>query len=1190
MKYRSNSQLWDDNEDDIKELEKHARAYRIPFARTEQHQENAIMGALSQFGKGWGEGFSANIYQAGDEPENTVESIARNLGHLGGFVGYIPGGKFSKTLKALNTLSSGRSVPLLASKHINKAAGKMLKPVVKQHPRLDKLFSENTITGDMFQGAMHLGVASTVADWRGVVDEGGERALEAFGFGAAYGGFFRGLGNVKGFGEVLNVKQIGANGRPILKTLKPGQKMDLALRTIAGGFAQNLPAPNDADVADKIYNYMLGAFFGFGESPLQTRISKRAVAESFKEGQNLNGVPDPELNPNWDKWTKTQQDAVKKDFDIVFGDTAENKALTYHIMKKSMDNGEITMEDIIEAGQKFREGKEISPEGEVFADLTKKEIKETQEFVKDNPNLEDYQDLDMHANEVSTLPGKVAGENGYVEKFIRPLVEKDGDWTVPKRVNESLKIQRKWDSLHKPVEGVSTPKKGALSEMYKFLYKEYGKGVTEGEMDWWRNWAEQTRKKRPVLQPYTLDGEFTFIDRGVNGIGNKKELAYEPPFIEKIWGSVNQIAGKGEFRGEKEFYSIFNHIVRKGKEYKINDIQSLTDDIVAEITKRLPTADQKDVRREAKEKAVNYHKRQRTTVMEKMDEMGYYYAGGKGDKNAMYFVQRHPFLESGAGLKAQLEMVKDAFKKAGIKDAKDIDKYIDFNKKEFLARNYGMKKTGRAEDYWVESYVSNALYEVHNNLGYKITREQMADGLRKVLGSGYVNTAKAYNKRAQIWFNTGLSTNADYAQHFIKQYGNDPKYKKVKVVELKDGAFRLGIFNDTVKDSMKVDRENLKRPESFDGGIPALPEFIYALNKAVGIPTEGNVNKSFIVSPNPRLGAVLGKYMFFEASPSLQKMMRKKGIHALAPKSAIKQMGDRKFGEIIEPGGQATARPLYNKEFQNAIVALMRDYGLKWQESTQAQGFSWETRIGELFIPKDKRGMGLGKKFYDLWERHKRTQGEDHIIIDAIDDVAGSGTNFSNIGFWKKQGFSYDARPERIDPKTGQSGVTEKTFPANYTGFNKELAGQTIRRVPMIKVLKPMSTRVSPDFDFNGPVYDIPVNHVRTVLSEITDAHMIEPAYFPKQMWSTITHFGATPTDPAVTRAMAEHLITRSVEGTEAVNKAWTEHINSPNRVSEKHILDNLQNASLENITKTLLDTNNEGLAAKLYNKILKMK
>ena len=140
MQYRMRPALWDDKEDDIKEIERHAHAHRIPFARTEDHQDNAIVTAIKQFGMGWGEGFTTVVPEKlgfGAEPETQWDAIARSLGHLAGFVGYIPGGKAFNTIRALNMVTRGKSVPMRVAKKAEDALKKRIKPAMESaNPQL----------------------------------------------------------------------------------------------------------------------------------------------------------------------------------------------------------------------------------------------------------------------------------------------------------------------------------------------------------------------------------------------------------------------------------------------------------------------------------------------------------------------------------------------------------------------------------------------------------------------------------------------------------------------------------------------------------------------------------------------------------------------------------------------------------------------------------------------------------------------------------------------------------------------------------------------------------------------------------------------------------------------------------------------------------------------------------------------
>ena len=190
-KYRLQPSLWDGKEKEIENLQKHAEYHRIPFARSKQHQDNFLVGAVKNFARGWGEGYSANILEFDTKPKDEAESIARQLGSLSGFVGYLPGGKLFKTIRAINAMTRGRSLPLRAATGAQKLVSKVGKPIVKESPTLRKIFTEESKVGDALAGAFHLGVASGVSDWRGIVDEGMPRLQEALITGGLFGGGFR---------------------------------------------------------------------------------------------------------------------------------------------------------------------------------------------------------------------------------------------------------------------------------------------------------------------------------------------------------------------------------------------------------------------------------------------------------------------------------------------------------------------------------------------------------------------------------------------------------------------------------------------------------------------------------------------------------------------------------------------------------------------------------------------------------------------------------------------------------------------------------------------------------------------------------------------------------------------------------------------------------------------------------------
>ncbi len=1179
IKYRMQPSLWDGNEEQIEDLQKHAEYHRIPFARSKKHQENYITGALKQFGTGWGEGFSANILQGDDEPDNTVEGIARQLGNLAGFIGYIPGARFIKPLQAIAKFTRNRSIPMRVATRAQKGMSKLYPSVAREMPSIGKIFSDENKLGDVLSGAFHLGIASGVSDWRGIVDEGMPRALESVGMGAVWGGGFRALGNTKAFGKRLENSQVDpSSGLPILKKLEPGQLADLGIRAaissvIAGKLAEYQGAPTE----QQVYEYVMGAAFSFNDTPLQLRLSRKAIHETVKNkygyDEGFGRVPDPEAHPDWDKWTPEAQKQIQRDFDAWFGTDPEVKAATLMLQTKAMKNGKLTHKDIEETMdemvRKNLDTAELNPEGELIDQVTKADLKKVREVIKNNPNNEDYQDLDMHINKLSNLPGKIAGGRGYVDKYILP---RTGKTSTADRLVESLKISKKWDELHTITQGVARPKEGAVDEIIKFIKKEYKtETVDQKEIDWWRNWAEQTRKKRLVLQTYVIDGETAYIDKGVSPTGEKKELAFEPPRIQQTFENLNARMGNKP----ENFYTISSFFVRNGKEYEFSkvDEKRLQRDLKAAAPPGTKPADAKAIIRQYKSKLVK-----------DLNDIGYYYVGGRGDKAAMYFVKKNPMVDP-ANRYSDLSMIRKAYanvyKKSNGKlgmSKEQFDLHIDNMSRDYKNRYRGMD----GKQYYMDSLINNVYYDLHNNFRSSVKKEDIPAMLEKMIGSkGFIRDAKAYNKRAQVWFNSGQTTNEkvanEYLHRFFRRYrkeDNLPKgFKPLEFVGKRNAkAINMAIWDDSIgidKKNFKADRKNMERPEGFDGGIPALPEFIYALNKANGITNEGRVNKSFIVSPSSRHGAMLGKYMFFEASPKLQKAMRQKKIHALAPESGIKQMGYRQFANIIMP--KKSKKKITQDAFQDMVKDLLGDKGFFIDAGRVTVGgkkFPAE-RIGDIYIKPEHQRKGLGSKFANLVEQYKRSLGLDEIHIEAVGGRKSWGSeHLDNIDFWKKQGYVVAGKGRKVK------------IPKDAKVLNPEIKGHTVWKIPMKKDIKGIS--------INGPTYEVPLKHIRTVLSETTSKDDLLGAKFAKQMWTTIMHFGKNPTNPELIKSMSDELIKNSVEGDESLNRAWDKHIESPNEVSERKVLEDIDRVSLDRLMRALTDTQNEAFSSKVYDRIIK--
>ena len=887
--YKTNPERYDDDDEALKNLEQHATYYRMPFARSDKHQNSFITKVIKQAAIGWGEGFTtlpASVAGVEDEPEDTTEAIARNLGHLAGFIGYLPGKKFFPALQLLK----GKSVPMLAANKIQKSVSKKIKPMLAELGPSAKKFAEGTVLSDIVGGAFHLGVASSVSNWSHGVDE----MVKSAGWGALFGGAFKGIGNMPGFGTKLRATQLGPDGMPILNTLSGGQKADLTLRTMAGMLFQGLPSTvQDQTTEEQVYNYLMGAYFGFKETPLATRASREHIQKAIQDKTG----PYADEHPDWEKFTPEMQKFVKKDFDSFFG-SDETKMITYDILS----GRGVDLEKIEEYAKEFGEVPSQDPvTGELFEGFSESKVEEYRRDVAKTGSYEDAQDLDMHIAKVEDLAAKGDPVLGYVSRSLESVWKAEGV-TNPelKRVEVAADVFSKWMELNKVhSDGIKRPELGAEKIIEKYISSTYGTNLSPRERGWWRGFAEQQRLKRVVQQVSVVDGEVGFLKGNTNAVGNKKDISFEPPLIEHIY---NLIGGDRK----KPFYTFFDHFIFEGKEY---DLSRVDEQLGTDLFKKMKNhSDYRDmesykVRNLAESEAKKRIDESYTKLHASMEEQDYYYFGGKGDAKRMHFVKFHPEMRQDMpSLKRYKKIMQEAFeerfelkRKSGDKKNKGLPKEaFERAYKEGLAKytKEMFNKTGSEQTY-LKSLISNAFYDVSFN-GFNLGGEKMSDfklsfktGLAETLRNGYINDAKAFNKRAQIWFNTGLSGDAAFINKHVKDLD---KFKF---------RYMIATESDLNKEGA-LDVPAHLQAEATDGAIIGRPDAVEALNLDKGLPTEGGANKSFIVDPSNANGALLGKYMIHSASPELAKIMAEKKIHFIMPESAVKQKGNRKSTNLMD--------------------------------------------------------------------------------------------------------------------------------------------------------------------------------------------------------------------------------------------------------------------------------------------------
>ena len=298
-------------------IRQHAAHYNVPF----YEGEFEILDAIKEAGTGFVEGFTT--LQLGDPPDNEYESIARNLGHLVGFVPGIAAGP----LRAMGLMGAAKiagrlkSGPMFVADKARDAVKPLVKPFLKQGKAAQagatKTVSDFLLgrkAAHIAEGAFHLGVASAVSSWQGGVDQ----MMSSFIHGGAAGGVFRTIGNVFGANPDLGTRMV---------------------KRVAGGMFMGLPATmRGATTPEQVYEYLLGAWFGGKEQPWTVHKAGKFMNRFVKDANNkmpeLKASMDPEMHPSYKELPVEVQPIVKEMMTTQFGDPIERLAMVNELAEQ----------------------------------------------------------------------------------------------------------------------------------------------------------------------------------------------------------------------------------------------------------------------------------------------------------------------------------------------------------------------------------------------------------------------------------------------------------------------------------------------------------------------------------------------------------------------------------------------------------------------------------------------------------------------------------------------------------------------------------------------------------------------------------------------------------------------------------------------------------------------------------------
>ena len=906
------------NEETKKALSQHAEFYRLPFADSPKSFQNNVTSVIGQAAKGFWEGLTT--LKVDDPPENDAEAIARNVGHLAGFVGFTPA--IGAPLKLIGLTNAGKavsalkgtSVPMAIANRAQMAASKAIGPIyskaIKNRVSATTTagkFLQSAIPKDIAAGAFHLGIASSVSSWQGGVDE----MMSSFLHGAGAGAFFRGLGNAVKTGN---------------------EAADKTLRTISASLFMGLPSTVAGETTPiQIYQYLLGAYFGFHESPVSKRLGEVHIARmrnQFNPETNQRGTNDPREVKGWYDLDKATQDYVVK----TYKQDVEDPAVSYAVAEEVY--GERLIKEKQALAKSFEEKKVIATEEQL--DVSKGLKTPKDEVIPNENQLED--------SDPQVIPERLThNSKKFVDRFLK-MEERSED----AKIEVAADLDAQWAKL---IQRGIEKKENPSEEMISYVTDKYG-GMNKEAKDFWHSYGFRKLRDRPVLRFTLQDGKFEEMpiesDWGTTDLaGNKKLLVHEPKEIEKVYNE----AFKGENPGFS--YGVLDHVIVKLPTGVYRNI---------DIGKYQESLSRRDGMTEKKVK--DQITREFSNTWREADARDMYYYGGKGDSENLYFAKYHPGTSgSQSGIKKQMkDLTSIIFSKSNKKEKtaflKDRKTFIDE-----ASPHIGRQKAGEIYD---KSFISNILYEVGLN-GFKGGIKDAS----KVLDKNFINDARGYNKRAQIWLTNGYSSDPKVVTEISSKLKKGEK-------DIIDGSLNVRLVKDLGKEiNQLLGTKNSEHFEAGDGPIYARSDIITALNRQAGLPEEGGVNKSFIVSPHSKLGALLAKYMIHPVTPKMEKYMLKEKIHLIIPKSSAKQTGLRELGNFewyrnnprivkeLKKGTKAEESQNYSLPIEHLKIVTSETTSLKTMDNKRFPKQMWTNFTPYSFFDKKRSGISSEKKYHE---------------------------------------------------------------------------------------------------------------------------------------------------------------------------------------------------------------------------------
>jgi hypothetical protein len=919
--YRRNPQLF--TNDQVDELENNAKEEGLEFTRDPGNAGFDIARTVFKLGQGFFTGFTT--IDVGDKPRNTVESTSENIGHLLGFVGYIPGlgsvakvgtmgaataaryiarglegaelaGGALRMLKAEQAIVRGgsiiKSVPMLAGD----AALAGVERFAKQSAMLQasKFFREGALGRDLFQGAFQMGVASAVSAapiWQPQVDE----RMKAFWGGAQFGLFQRLLGNVVTQGGLVDAAKIFGDGSP-----EAARQGNAIIRSVSGALFLGLPSTLAHDPLEiQVYNYLLNGYFGYKEMSRHERAAWDFLKPYASEERAEYRLYDVEQLPGFENLSKPAQDEARYQGDLLWA--------------RKMDT-QIAMADAFMGALKDQN---YSPE-QVKEKLAAQHIKLALSEEKETLKKAGFSEEEAQAKAEESVRKTVAHEATVLQDQLR----------------EARKNALTASELSKDLEA-------SLQNMELQSYAEE-KGVQLGIASALTDAAKAEHTRLGEKSPGVLELHKKMIGLVAEGGRADTFTAFEKRFLKAFPESGDRVLGerklrllynigrngrevqKLQFDADSELLQVMPNVDTRGKDTKEVKILSFLDEQTGMRVWELSTVVAKDefgrptVREiQSEDVKVNLAK-----IISQALDKNMVVVGGVKDSSKLLLVDTlvRPSPEQpgvyerlvGGGtfnLDEKLKAMGDAMQTLPEVYGKfnmSAGEFFQTNLERFAQAATGDAASGELVHAYRMATANNIALWEHLNGG--ILAEEMIKEPKR-----FLNSATKLNKRLQLLYSGDTPLDHELA-------------RTVRGAE--DGLFKGMLVRTDTSDTSIVTRQSnfdKERQEfydqvieaDFDGVMAVRGDMFDALARSVGTTKPTGAQKGTIVFTDPTHGLFLGKLAFHRAGPEMEKHLTALDLHYQIYDSAAKQFGKRpvhtetwaKGGIVYTQGDWTFAKP-----------------------------------------------------------------------------------------------------------------------------------------------------------------------------------------------------------------------------------------------------------------------------------------